>query len=171
MTSRAAALAAMCLGISAAALPQLNDGAPWLIWNVSASAPVGLYSVASAGKLHVTDLVVVRPPEATARFLADRGYLPRGVPLLKRILALPGQTVCRQNFLITVDGVEMGEAREHDHLGRALPVWQGCRIAADGEIFLMNWDNPDSYDGRYFGPLPSASIIGRAIPLWTFEDN
>ena len=35
----------------------------------------------------------------------------------------------------------------------------------------MNWDNPDSYDGRYFGPLPAASIIGRAIPVWTFEDD
>lgn len=171
MTSRAAPLAAMCLGISAAVLPQQNDRAPWLIWNVSASAPVGLYSLAPAAKLHVTDLMVVRPPDPIASFLADRGYLPRGVPLLKRILALPAQTVCRQNFLITVDCVEMGKAREHDHLGRALPVWQGCRIIADDEIFLMNWDNPDSYDGRYFGPLPNASIIGRAIPLWTFEDK
>ncbi|MBI1866947.1 MAG: S26 family signal peptidase [Methylocystis sp.] len=171
MTGRAATLAAMCLGISAAALPQQNHGVRWLIWNVSASAPVGLYSVAPAGKLHVTDLMVIRPPDPIASFLADRGYLPRGVPLLKRILTLPGQTVCRQNFLITVDGVEVGTAREHDHLGRALPVWQGCRIIAEDAVFLMNWQSEDSLDGRYFGPLPSASIIGRVIPLWTFEDN
>ncbi|MBV8103395.1 MAG: S26 family signal peptidase [Hyphomicrobiales bacterium] len=41
----------------------------------------------------------------------------------------------------------------------------GGVIAAD-EVFLMN-AAADSLDGRYFGPLPAASIIGRAAPLWT----
>lgn len=170
MTGRGATLATMWLGISAAVFPELNDAPPWLIWNVSASAPVGLYAVAPMGNLHVTDLVVVKPPEAIASFLADRAYLPRGVPLLKRVLALPGQTVCRQNFLITVDGVEMGKALVRDHLCRELPVWQGCRIIAEDAIFLMNWQSQDSLDGRYFGPLPVASIAGRAAPLWTDEE-
>jgi hypothetical protein len=31
----------------------------------------------------------------------------------------------------------------------------------------MNWDAPDSLDGRYFGPLPASSIVARALPLWT----
>jgi type IV secretory pathway protease TraF len=43
-------------------------------------------------------------------------------------------------------------------------------MIADGEVFLMNWLSADSLDGRYFGPLPAASIIGRAAPLWTFEE-
>ena len=30
----------------------------------------------------------------------------------------------------------------------------------------MNPRSADSLDGRYFGPLPAASIVGRAIPLW-----
>ncbi len=170
MIGRGVMLVTMGLGISAAALPQQSDRSPWLVWNVSGSVPIGLYAVAPAGELHVTDLMVVRPPDAIANFLADRGYLPRGVPLLKRILALPGQTVCRQNLLITVDGVVMGVARERDHLGRALPVWQGCLIIAAGKIFLMNWQSENSLDGRYFGPLPVASIIGRAKPLWTDEE-
>jgi conjugative transfer signal peptidase TraF len=132
--------------------------------------PIGLYSVAPAGEFHVADLVVVRPPDTIARFLADRSYLPHGVPLLKRVLALPGQTVCRQNLLITVDRIKMGKARERDHLGRALPVWRGCRVIVEGELFLMNWQSEDSLDGRYFGPLPIASIIGRAESLWTVEE-
>ena len=75
-----------------------------------------------AGALHVTELVVVRPPEALASFLDERRYLPKGVPMLKRILALPGQTVCRSDRTITVDGIAMGEALDHDRSGRALPV-------------------------------------------------
>ena len=35
----------------------------------------------------------------------------------------------------------------------------------------MNWDVPDSLDGRYFGPIPASSVIGRALPLWTDEDG
>ena len=56
---------------------------------------MGLYGVQPAYRLIVTDLVVAFPPEPLATFLAEGGYLPRGVPLIKRILALPEQIVCR----------------------------------------------------------------------------
>jgi len=115
--------------------------------------------------------VVAYPPEPLATFLADAGYLPHGVPLIKRILALAGQTVCRTGLTIMVDGIDMGTARERDHRGRPLPDWQGCRVVADDQVFLMNWDEPASLDGRYFGPIPLASIVGRAEPLWTFEED
>ena len=145
--------------------------APSLVWNASESVPVGLYRVRPAGKLTITDLVVAMPPEPLAAFLAEGDYLPRGVPLIKRVLALPGQTICRKGRAIIVDGIEMGMAREHDSRGRPLPVWQDCRIVADGEVFLMNWDEPSSLDGRYFGALAASSIIGRAEPFWTFEED
>ena len=93
------------------------------------------------------------------------------MPLIKRILALPGQTVCRTGLTITVDGIDMGAARERDRRGRPLLVWQGCRVVAAGEVFLMNWDEPASLDGRYFGPIPLQAIVGRAAPLWTSEEN
>ncbi|WP_407808323.1 S26 family signal peptidase, partial [Staphylococcus aureus] len=85
---------------------------------------------------------------------ADGGYLPRGVPLLKRVAGLPGQRVCRSGRTITVDGRAIGDALDRDRRGRELPTWQGCRVIADDELFLMNWQVRDSLDGRYFGPLP-----------------
>jgi conjugative transfer signal peptidase TraF len=144
---------------------------PKLIWNASASVPIGLYAVRPAGVLHVTELVVIRPPEPLATFLADRGYLPKGLPLLKRVLALPGQTVCRTDRTITVDGIAMGEALERDRDDRTLPVWLGCRAVPADEVFLMNWQSEDSLDGRYFGTLPGSAIVGRAEPLWTDEEE
>ena len=45
---------------------------PVLIWNASASVPIGLYYVKPEERLEVTDLVVVTPPEPVARFLAER---------------------------------------------------------------------------------------------------
>jgi type IV secretory pathway protease TraF len=35
----------------------------------------------------------------------------------------------------------------------------------------MNWDEPPSLDGRYFGPIPLNAIVGRVALLWTFEEN
>ncbi|NDV89230.1 S26 family signal peptidase [Aurantimonas aggregata] len=147
------------------------DITPRLIWNASASTPIGLYSLDRPPRLEVTDLVAVEAPEPLASFLSERGYLQRGVPLMKRVAGLPGQQVCRTGAHVTVNGVAMGEALDRDRLGRALPVWWGCRHIAEGEIFLMNWSVEDSLDGRYFGPIFTRSIIGRAKPLWTDEDG
>jgi conjugative transfer signal peptidase TraF len=144
---------------------------PRLIWNASASVPIGLYAIHPARGLHVTELVVVRPPGPLAHFLDERRYLPNGVPMLKRILALPGQTFCRTDRTITVDGIAMGDALDRDSRVRPLPVWQGCRRIPHGEVFLMNWQSEDSLDGRYFGPLPITAIVGRADPFWTREED
>lgn len=158
-----------CLSVTAIGISALVPVTPWLLWNASASAPVGLYLIQSDSHLEVADLVAVAPPAPLAHMLDQRGYLPLGVPLLKRIAALPGQQVCRHRRAVTVDRIAMAEARQQDRAGRALPVWQGCRRIGYGEVFLLNWQHPDSFDGRYFGPLPRDSVIGSAIPLFTDE--
>jgi conjugative transfer signal peptidase TraF len=171
MTGRLATLLAM-LGAAVVVVSTIAARpAPRYIWNASESVPIGLYRLHPTGRLAVTQLVAVEPPEPLATLLADRRYLPRGIPLLKRVLALPGQTVCRDQLAITVDKIEIGAALAHDRSGRPLPIWEGCHIIADGEVFLMNWRSADSFDGRYFGALPASAIIGTAEPLWTGEEK
>ncbi|MFC0217563.1 S26 family signal peptidase [Pseudochelatococcus lubricantis] len=142
-----------------------------LIWNATASAPIGIYTITPADRLEVPELVAINLLEPLADFMVERGYVGRDVPLLKRVLGLAGQRVCRIGRVITVDDVEMGEALERDRTGRDLPVWQGCRRIADDELFLMNWEVRDSLDSRYFGPIPASAVIGRALPLYTDEDG
>ena len=157
--------------VAAALLLSIVGGTtPHYIWNASNSVPIGLYRLQPVNRLAVTELVAIQPPVLLAAFLDLNGYLPTGVPMLKRVLALPGQTVCRKRLTIAVDGIDVGEARERDGRGRPLPVWQGCRTIADGDVFVMNWQSTNSLDGRYFGPLPASSVIGRAIPVWTDEE-
>lgn len=143
--------------------------APRLVWNASASVPIGLYTIAPSDRLAVSDLVAAMPPEPVVGFMVARGYVGRDVPILKHVIGLPGQRVCREGAAITVDGRHLGEARERDSQGRDLPVWQGCRTIAEGEVFLMNPAVADSFDGRYFGPFPTSAVIGRASPLFTDE--
>jgi len=160
------ALAALTAGGSILSRP-----APKLVWNASASVPIGLYAIHPIHAMQAGDLVLVLPPEAVARYLAQQGYLPLGVPVLKHVLALPRQSVCRVERSITVDGVAVGYALDRDRQGRGLPAWQGCRTVAHDEVFLMNSRSTFSFDGRYFGPLPASAIIGRAAPVWIKKDN
>jgi len=151
-------------------LSTVGGATPHYIWNASNSVPIGLYRVQPATQLTVTELVAVQPPDLLAAFLDLNGYLPIGVPMLKRVLALPGQTVCRNGLTIAVDGIDMGQAHDRDARGRPLPVWHGCRVIADGDVFVMNWQSADSLDSRYFGPLPASAVIGRAVAVWTDEE-
>lgn len=167
--TRPAALTITCLAVFVVTMTALFAPFPKLIWNASASVPIGLYSVRPANTHRVGDLVAVRPPQALAAFLDTRGYLASGVPLLKRVAALPGQVVCRIGRTIIVDGVTMGLALDRDRVGRILPAWEGCRFVADEEVFLMNRRSQNSLDGRYFGPLSASTIVGRASPVWIIE--
>ena len=165
-------LATTVLTVGAIALVSSTTGpaTPFYIWNASKSVPIGLYRLQPVRRLFVPELVAIRPPALLATFLDLNGYLPIGVPMLKRVVALPGQTVCREGLRISVDAIEMGNAKACDGRGRPLPAWQGCRVVGADEIFLMNWQSEDSLDGRYFGFLPRSSVIGKALPVWTGED-
>lgn len=153
------------IGVSAAV-----RGDPILLWNASASVPVGFYAVKPLRNPQIGDLVAARPPEALADWLAARRYVGGDTPLLKHIAALPGGVVCRRGTTILIDGTAVVSALERDRFGRRLPIWQGCRVLRDGEVFFLNADQPASLDGRYFGPLDAGTIIGRATPVWTRED-
>jgi conjugative transfer signal peptidase TraF len=141
--------------------------APRLIWNASASVPIGLYSLRRGAPSRVGDLVAVQPPAALSDYMARRHYLPLGLPMLKHVAARSGQRVCRVGDRVSVDGNVVGRALDHDRRGRTLPGWRGCLRLAAGQVFVMNAKVPDSFDGRYFGVLPASTITGRLTPIWT----
>ncbi len=139
---------------------------PRVLWNASASALIGLYRVKANAVPALGDLVVLMPPPDIARFIAERRYLPGGVPLLKRVAALPGQRVCRTGAIVSIDAVAVATARARDRVGRKMPDWQGCQRISPGRLFLLN-PAADSLDGRYFGPVPASLVAGIAHPVLT----
>jgi len=140
--------------------------APRFVWNASASAPIGLYRVYPLAPASVGDMVIARLPKDVRLFAARRRYLPLGVPLVKRVVAVAGGRICANGAMVTVDGRAVAQQRGRDRAGRLLPAWQGCRALARGEVFLLMAGAPDSFDGRYFGPTAARDVIGKAVPLW-----
>jgi conjugative transfer signal peptidase TraF len=159
------AIVASVIAIAGLAAPLSHP--PRLIWNATASAPIGLYQVRSQAAFARGELVLVRPPQWVRSFAASRGYLPYTVPMLKRIAAENGDTVCRDDGAITVNGRVVAHALSVDRAGRTLPIWSGCQRLGEGEIFLLMDDVRASFDSRYFGPVPTTAIIGKAVPIWT----
>lgn len=140
---------------------------PRFVWNATASAPIGLYVVERAEKLATGELVLASPPASLERFASRRGYLPAGVPLVKHIAALAGDEVCGKDRMVTINDKVVAIRLVTDRLHRPLPRWGGCRRLKKTDVLLMNESVPQSFDGRYFGPISTAAIIGRLEPIWT----
>lgn len=139
---------------------------PALVWNVSASAPIGLYRITPGRPIDVDDMVAARPPADVRRLAAVRRYLPLNVPLVKRAAAIEHDIVCAAGVEITINGRWVADRYVADGQGRALPWWSGCRVLGEGELFLLMEENPKAFDGRYFGITMPGDVLGRAILLW-----
>lgn len=152
--------------IGALVAPAMVRPAPRLVWNASASVPIGLYAAHSPAGVRPGDLVAAHAPLDVAGLMASRGYLPSRVPMLKHVAATAGQKVCRAGERISIDGSPVALARSRDRIGRPLPIWSGCRELREGEVLLLNPASSDSFDGRYFGPVSTRSITAILTPLW-----
>ena len=159
-------LACLC-GAAMAALgaPVALAPAPRLLWNASASAPVGLWRVAPGAAVERGDMVAARLAEPWRGLAARRHYLPANVPLLKRVAAGPGDRICAAGEAVTINRRVVARREPVDAAGREMPGWRGCILLRDGEYLLL-MDVRSSFDGRYFGPTARRDIIGKATPLW-----
>jgi conjugative transfer signal peptidase TraF len=139
---------------------------PLLVWNASASAPIGLYAVDPWATVAVGDQVIARLPLRWRTFADVRRYLPEAVPAVKRVAATDGDRVCARGRTVFVNGRAIALRLPRDGAGRPMPAWTGCFVLDPGHVFLL-MPARGSFDGRYFGMTRRADILGRAIPLWT----
>ena len=161
-------------GLAALAWASFVHPLPRLTYNPSDSVAVGWYRVDPLDHrasslprlLSVGSIVLVPLPTEAAALAAQRGYLPKRIPLLKRVGAVAPQEVCIADGRVRIDGVPSVAVLPADRWGRPLPSWQQCRRLRSGELFLLSVTNPASFDSRYFGPVRATAVIGVARPVW-----
>jgi len=113
---------------------------------------------------HRGDIVVFQPPE---------GFEQGGVPFIKRVIGLPGDTITLENgrvfvtppggspvrldepYVVVVDG-ETAPTLPRD--AERSSEW----TVPDGQYFVMGDNRPQSQDSRFFGPIEQSAINGRA---------
>jgi signal peptidase I len=158
---------------SASMQSQLNPGDRVLVSKLS----YDLHSI------HRGDVVVFEAPGRTSRDRSNvvvkvvRGVFqaigvaqPSTEDYIKRVIALPGETVETRNGEVWINGKPLHEpylsARAMANPGLAIPV--PVKVPA-GELWVMGDNRGFSQDSRYFGPIRQSKVVGRAIlRIWPF---
>jgi signal peptidase I len=89
------------------------------------------------------------------------------VPLIKRVIGLPGETVEIRENQVFIDGVPLQE----EYLSDVVQRDYGPHTVGMGHVFVMGDNRRASNDSRYFGAVPIARIVGRAwLSYWPLQD-
>ena len=100
--------------------------------------------------------------------------------LIKRVIALPGETVTFQDGSIYIDSLLLDEpyldpgvvslAKTPIPNCTGSPSIDTCTIP-EGRVFVMGDNREESRDSRFFGPIQENSIVGRAfLKVWPLSD-
>lgn len=114
--------------------------------------------------VHQGDIVVFAHPPL------DHCAGPADTDLVKRVIALPGQTIYSAGNNVYVDGRRLAQSYlpPRDRLGPAIPDASRqapFRVPA-GEFYVMGDNRQISCDSRFWGPVKGASIVGKAVVLF-----
>jgi signal peptidase I len=97
--------------------------------------------------------------------------------LIKRVIALPGDTIEIKNCIVIVNSkptVEPYLDKEilelTDPVNRCLVVNLTVQTVPAKKIFVMGDNRPESFDSRKFGPISESLVVGRAFAVvWPFS--
>ena len=140
--------------------------------NTTNSLPVGIYLITSDP---TAPLVEFCPEGDFSALSSSRGYRPPGPcpdgagPLLKPVIANFGDTVAVVNEGIRVNGRLLPNTAPQrvDTAGRPLTAWPpGVYAVAPATLWVASTYHPNSFDSRYFGPIPARLVRHRLRSLW-----
>ena len=120
----------------------------------------------SPGDLREGDIVVFSHPPL------DHCPGPAG-DLVKRVIALPGQTIYSSGNGIYVNGRRLAEPYlpHYDPLGPPVATRQHPYRVPPGELYLLGDNRADSCDSRYWGPIEGSSIAGKVVLVFWHDDH
>jgi signal peptidase I len=100
-------------------------------------------------------------------------HCPGEGDLVKRVIALPGQTIYSSGNSIYVNGRLLAEPYlpQYDPLGPPIASSQRPYRVPPGEFYVLGDNRADSCDSRYWGPITGSSIIGKVVLTWWHDDH
>jgi conjugative transfer signal peptidase TraF len=137
------------------------------------SVPPGIWWV-HHGTITRDGYVMACLPASIAAFGRERGYLDAGIcaghisPVMKRVIALPGDMVVLDASGLTVNGAHIANSARlaRDSHQRLIftfaPSYRG-RVPAHTYWLLGDWFR--SWDSRYYGPVDASAVLGVGTPL------
>lgn len=140
-----------------------------IVRNLSPSLPPGFYLVQPSHSVSLGEIAVFRLPRDVLKKVGGRRWLAHPPLLIKPTAGVTGTRVCHESSAIWINGVRVGPTLLTDSDGLELPQIRGCYRIRRGWFLPLSNRIPNSFDGRYFGALPPSLLIGRAIPILTWN--
>ena len=98
-----------------------------------------------------------------------------GSDLVKRVIALPGQTIYSSGNNIYLNGRLLAEPYlpRYDPLGPPIPnaSSQHPYRVPPGDFYVLGDNRAISCDSRYWGPVKGSTIIGKVVLVWWHDDH
>lgn len=96
--------------------------------------------------------------------------------LIKRVIALPGETVVVRSGKVTVYNKENPDGFEPDAAayGEVIKITEGdlSLTVPEGSIFVLGDNRAQSQDSRAFGPVPLKDVVGKlALRVYPFSKS
>jgi signal peptidase I len=93
------------------------------------------------------------------------------LPLVKRIIALEGDTVAIQSGVALVNGEEYDEYYvDTDKKQKSLSNRMPARVIPGDHLFILGDNRDDSYDSRFWGSIPESTVIGKPVYIVWSDD-
>ena len=97
--------------------------------------------------------------------------------LIKRVIALAGETVSIKDCKVFIDGELLEESYLNDYDLAETELEDRCRVPVmddlvvpKNQLFVMGDNRPQSFDSRMFGPIEQSLVVGRAfVIIWPFN--
>lgn len=157
-------------------------GGTWLIifvchyrFNITGSMPIGIYQRVDQSALKIGEIVSVCLPDEMAEEGKERDYLLSGQcahhtkPILKEIIALPGDTVTVTDLGLYVNQkFYVAPELQEDHNYLPIRRWTKNKTYHDIKTVWLYGanDSRNSWDSRYFGGVPIKNILGVYRIIW-----
>ena len=135
------------------------------IKQVTPSMPEGWYFTYPTDELQKGDNVVFIPNKQTEDYILSRKWLPRNIPLLKKIVGIPGDYLCIKEGATYINEKWVAKIYSQDSNGDALPVFKYCANIPKDQYFMQGIGNPHSFDSRYYGLVRKDQIRSKAVKL------
>jgi signal peptidase I len=106
---------------------------------------------------HRQQVIIFKPP-----------FAPDTPDYVKRVIGLPGDTIEIHDGAVWVNGQKL---KENYTTGRTDPYdFHGPYRVPDDDYFVMGDNRGNSYDSRFWGPVPRKDIIGTPVMIYMSLD-
>ena len=159
------------IGILALIISGIKKTGYHITYSATASMPRGFYLIIPTKKIARHDIVEFIPPSNVRDLIKEQHWTPDSGLIIKYVFAIPKDHVCIKNQIVWVNGKKVSHVYKSYAKNKPLPQARICNKLKENQYLLLSTKSDRSFDSRYFGVVSSQEILGRAVPIFTYNTN